>query len=682
MVAEEVTREHIDWIWLTAKTSLAVAYYSKKDNKRAMASFNEYLERSKQVNVNLRFPGLLKLYWAMEQGEISQIPKLKIDKEFRKAILGEDIFHRGVAYRYRALLQKKKGRPHESIVRSLKLSWKFLEESGHQIELAQTWLELARQYLLAGENDKATEIAQMAYKAISPVNETLFPNDLTFLIAKPIQSEELLREILHLGQETVTIRDYKELVQHIMSTVNRITGAERGAIFLLDREVDPPKIQLRASKGLTYEDVNSPDFGSSMKMMEDVIRTGKGSIEGNASTKGQSHSGIRSRICVPLILQNNIVGVLYHDNRILDSAFKESHLEMLAYFAAQAAIALDNARTYQELQKRTEKLKEEKLYYKEQQLQNLPHGGIIGDSSVMHQLLSQLNHVAHTDTTVLFLGETGVGKELLASAIHYNSLRNKGPFIRVNICTLPESLIPSELFGHEKGAFTGAIRRRIGRFELADGGSLFLDEIGDLSLDIQVQLLRVIESKEFERIGGVGTLCSDFRLIAASNRDLEKEVKAGNFRADLYYRINVFPIYVPPLRERREDIPFLAHYFLSIYSTKMRKKFEKIKDKEMDKLLNYDWPGNVRELENVIERGCILNSGTAFIVPKLISNPSEYILPRDEDTLEEMNRRHILMVLQKTKWKVRGQGGAAKLLDINPTTLEYKMKKLGIRRPS
>jgi transcriptional regulator with GAF, ATPase, and Fis domain len=216
---------------------------------------------------------------------------------------------------------------------------------------------------------------------------------------------------------------------------------------------------------------------------------------------------------------------------------------------------------------------------------------------------------------------------------------------------------------------------------LADRGSLFLDEIADLNRDIQVRLLRVIESKAFERIGGDETLHSDFRLIAASNRDLEKEVKAGNFRADLFYRLNVFPICVPPLRERREDIPLLAHYFLNIHSTKMRKRFEKIDDEEMDKLLHYDWPGNVRELENVIERGVILSSGTTFIVPELISMPSEHIVPRDGDTLQEVNRRHILTVLEKTKWKVRGEGGAAKFLDINPTTLEYKMKKLGIRRP-
>jgi transcriptional regulator with GAF, ATPase, and Fis domain len=375
------------------------------------------------------------------------------------------------------------------------------------------------------------------------------------------------------------------------------------------------------------------------------------------------------------------VGVLYNDNRVLDSAFKVSHLELLAYFAAQAAIALDNARAYQELQTRTERLKEKELYYKEQQFENLPYEGIVGDSLIMQRLLSLVNHVARTDATVLLLGETGVGKELLASAIHYKSLRSKGPFIRVNINALPESLIPSELFGHEKGAFTGAIRRRIGRFELADRGSLFLDEIADLNRDIQVRLLRVIESKAFERIGGDETLHSDFRLIAASNRDLEKEVKAGNFRADLFYRLNVFPICVPPLRERREDIPLLAHYFLNIHSTKMRKRFEKIDDEEMDKLLHYDWPGNVRELENVIERGVILSSGTTFIVPELISMPSEHIVPRDGDTLQEVNRRHILTVLEKTKWKVRGEGGAAKFLDINPTTLEYKMKKLGIRRP-
>ena len=300
----------------------------------------------------------------------------------------------------------------------------------------------------------------------------------------------------------------------------------------------------------------------------------------------------------------------------------------------------------------------------------------------MQRLLAQVDQVADTDTTVVILGETGVGKELVASAIHGHSPRREGPLIRVHCSALPESLIPSELFGHEKGAFTGATHQRIGRFELADGGTIFLDEIGDLNQDIQVRLLRVLQSKEFERVGGVETIQSDFRLIAATNRKLEELVKERKFRADLYYRLNVFPVQVPLLRERMEDVPLLAHYFLKIYSNKMGKNFEGITDEEMKKLLEYDWPGNVRELENVIERGTILSAAPRFTVPELIAGAlgapaQDTLLP-----LNEVERRHILNVLQETTWRIRGTGGAAEILGVKPTTLEFKMKKLGIQRPN
>jgi transcriptional regulator with GAF, ATPase, and Fis domain len=245
---------------------------------------------------------------------------------------------------------------------------------------------------------------------------------------------------------------------------------------------------------------------------------------------------------------------------------------------------------------------------------------------------------------------------------------------------LPETLIPSELFGHEKGAFTGAIERRIGRFELADNGTLFIDEIGELPLEVQVRLLRILQSKEFERIGGRETIRSNFRLIAATNRDLEKQVRDGNFREDLFYRINVFPIFVPPLRDRQEDIPLLAHYFLRIYATKMGKPLKEIPDLEVEKLLDYDWPGNVRELENIIERGTILSTGIQFKVPDSLIHASKFASDIELHTLKENERRHILTGLRKANGKIHGPGGAAELLDINPSTLISRIKKLGINK--
>ncbi|MFH0731286.1 MAG: sigma 54-interacting transcriptional regulator [Pseudomonadota bacterium] len=673
----------ISWVLLTAKLQLAWAYYLHKDFNRTIVMIREYIQDSKKVNVVIPVPPLLEMSWAMEQGILPQEPDLKLSDIIRNAMNGENVHWKGVAHRYQALLDKRKGLADEKLVQTLNLALKFLCQSGVQLDLARTELDLARTYLSMGLNNKAKESAQKAYKVMTPINEAMFPDDLRTLISKPRQGKELLNEILKLGQQAVTIRDNKELVQHIISTINRITGAERGAIFLFDETAGPSAVKLRASKGLTYEDVNDSGFATSMKIIEQVIQTGKGFVKETKQTKGFGSKTVRSCICVPLILRDKLIGVLYHDNRLLDSAFNKSDIDLLSYFSGQAAIALDNAKVYEELQQQSHKLKEEKQYYKEeQQFESRYFGDIIGECRVTQHLLTQVKKVAGTEATVLLLGETGVGKELLASAIHQQSLRCSKPFIKVNISALTESLIPSELFGHEKGAFTGATNRRVGRFELADGGSLFLDEIGDLNKEVQVSLLRVLQNKEFERVGGDQTLRSDFRLIAATNRDLEKEVSAGRFREDLYYRLNVFPIQVPPLRARMKDIPLLAHHFLRVHSTKLGKKFDGIRVEEMDKLLQYDWPGNVRELENVMERGTILSSPPVFEVPGLSVHPSRPTSEKDLETLEEVNRRHILMALQMTKWKIRGKEGAAGLLDVKPTTLEYKIHKLGIRRSS
>jgi transcriptional regulator with GAF, ATPase, and Fis domain len=672
-----------EWVQMRGCLILAFAHYLKKKNKRSMKFLNAFLHRSRQLHVTVEiYPYLMELCWVIDQGRLPQVSGLSLKSEINRMINGENIYMRGVAYRYEALLQRKEGLPPERIIESLSLSLRWLEESGHQIQLARSQMELARQYLSLADEEKAREMTLRASKILYPINEILIPDDLRSLIKNRPQGETLLKEILNLGQQVVAIRDNKELMQQIVSTVNRITGAERGAIFLTEENTHPPRLQLKASKNITSDQISSPNFNSSIKMIEEVSLNGKGRIETNEASDLSSLSiDIRSRICVPMILRDKMVGVLYHDNRILSSAFRESDLELLAYFAALAAFAMDNTKAYEETQRLNQKLKQEKQYYEEQHLQNLHFEDIVGESPPILLLLAQIDKVASTESNVLILGETGVGKELVARAIHRSSGRRQKPFIRVHCSALPESLIPSELFGHERGAFTGASQRRIGRFELADGGTLFLDEIGDLSLEVQVLLLRVLQSKEFERVGGSQTLRSDFRLVAATNRNLEQLAKADKFRLDLFYRINVFPINVPPLRERKEDIPLLVHYFLKIYATKMGKSFQEIPKAEMDKIIHYDWPGNVRELENIIERGSILNSGPLFHVPELGLNHSEFSRMKDDVTLNGNERRHILWALQKTGWKVRGDGGAAELLKVHPSTLAFRMKKLAIQRP-
>ncbi len=310
---------------------------------------------------------------------------------------------------------------------------------------------------------------------------------------------------------------------------------------------------------------------------------------------------------------------------------------------------------------------------------------IVGSSHALKEALHQLSLVAHTDATVLLTGETGTGKERFAHAIVKASSRAERPFVMVNCAALPPNLIESELFGHEKGAFTGAITQRQGRFELADGGTIFLDEIGDLPSDLQAKLLRALESGEFERLGSEGKIKVDVRVIAATNRDLANEMAQGRFRPDLYYRLNVFPIEIPPLRDRKEDIPLLVWYFVTNAEGRHGKHIRTISEETMDSLLAYDWPGNVRELEHVVERAMILTQGTTLVVAESFTSATPAATPAvsadDGTSLQQVERAHIVRTLQRCGWKVKGKGNAADLLGLSESTLRYRMKKLGIERP-
>jgi DNA-binding NtrC family response regulator len=311
---------------------------------------------------------------------------------------------------------------------------------------------------------------------------------------------------------------------------------------------------------------------------------------------------------------------------------------------------------------------------------------IVGDSPALRRVLALAAQVAPTDSTVLIQGETGTGKELVARAIHDRSPRRERPLVRINCAALPRDLVESELFGHEKGAFTGAVQQRRGRFELADGGTLLLDEVGELPLEAQAKLLRVLQEHEFERVGGARSLRADVRVIAATNRDLQAQIAAGDFRSDLYYRLNVFPIAMPPLRERRDDIPRLVQHFAAKAARKLGKTLEGIAPAFIEQASAYDWPGNIRELENLIERAMIMSDGTRLDATELFSkaSPSDKASPaaQADATLEEIERAHIRRVLERTRWAIEGERGAARLLGLNPSTLRGRLRKLGIRKAS
>jgi formate hydrogenlyase transcriptional activator len=390
-------------------------------------------------------------------------------------------------------------------------------------------------------------------------------------------------------------------------------------------------------------------------------------------------AGFRFGCSIPLVTPNATLGTL-ELARKGGNAFSKDDIELLVQVAHQIAIALENSMAYRELAEMKERLATEKLYLENDLRFDQNLGDMLGESPAFQAVLRSVQIVAPTDATALILGETGTGKELVARAIHELSGRSKHSFVRVNCAAIPASLLESELFGHERGAFTGALTQRIGRFELAHQGTLFLDEIGEIPLELQSKLLRAIQEQEFERLGGSRTIHVDIRFIVASNRNLKVMVDEGNFRSDLYYRLHVFPLQVPPLRERREDIPLLARYFTQKYAQRMGRKIDAISSATMDTLNRYDWPGNIRELQNVIERSVVLTRGRALelAMPEISTGPVDTRPRSDSGSVAE--RERILRALENANGVVGGPKGAAMRLGLKRTTLQARMKKLGISR--
>jgi len=382
-----------------------------------------------------------------------------------------------------------------------------------------------------------------------------------------------------------------------------------------------------------------------------------------------------------LISRERSVGVLALA-RLGEASFTEDEVRFLTQVARQVATAVENACAFHQIALLKDQLAQEKLYLEDEIRSELNFEEIIGESPALRHVLGQVETVAPTDSTVLIYGETGTGKELIARAIHNLSARRSNAFVKLNCAAIPTGLLESELFGHERGAFTGAVAQRIGRFELAHRGTIFLDEVGEIPLELQPKLLRVLQEREFERLGSTRTLHSDARLIAATNRNLTALVEEQKFRADLFYRLNVFPVHIPPLRERPEDVPSLVRHFAQQFSRKMNKNIRTIPAETMNALTQYHWPGNVRELQNVIERAVILSKGPVLNVALAdLKRRAPDARPKLNDTLEEAERRHIQAVLEETHWVVGGMNGAAARLGLNRSTLQFRMRKLGLTRP-
>jgi formate hydrogenlyase transcriptional activator len=437
-------------------------------------------------------------------------------------------------------------------------------------------------------------------------------------------------------------------------------------------------------KGLLHEELAFPVEGTPSGQ---VVLTRKPLLITGAILEGYTSSvsnlfiaeGLRSGCIVPLITANRTLGTLSLSS-LRPGAFSQEDVDLLMRVANQVAIAIENALAYREIADLKNKLADEKLYLEEEIRTEYTFEEIVGESPAIKRVLSQAETVAGTDSSVLILGETGTGKEVIARAIHNMSRRRERTFVKVNCAAIPTGLLESELFGHERGAFTGAIAQKVGRFELAHRGTLFLDEVGDIPLELQPKLLRVLQEMEFERLGGTRTQKVDVRVVAATNRDLTQMVEDRLYRSDLYYRLNVFPITVPPLRDRAGDIPLLVRYFAQKHARRMDRRIETIPAEEMEALTRYHWPGNVRELENLIERAVILSRGPALHVPLPEDRLSGLAAASSAVTLEAAERDHILRALNDTNWVIAGIGGAAARLGMKRTTLQSRMAKLGIAR--
>ncbi len=499
---------------------------------------------------------------------------------------------------------------------------------------------------------------------------------------------ERLEMLLSLTNSVVSTLDFRELLREIVASVRRVMHCDGASISLRNPEDGNLQVYAVDFPGGPTVLHEGYVFDQNLRVY-DVFRTGQTANLSEGEILAQPIScalGVHSLCHFPIVGRKGILGVASVGS-LRSGAFSDDDATFLSRMGAQIAIAIENAKAFGKIAELKDQLAREKVYLEDEIRTELNFEEIVGTSEGLRRVLRQIETVAPTDSTVLIYGETGTGKELIARAVHNLSSRKDAAFVKLNCAAIPTGLLESELFGHERGAFTGAIAQRIGRFELANHGTIFLDEIGEIPLELQPKLLRVLQEREFERLGSSRTLKTDARLIAATNRDLRMLVEEGKFRADLYYRLNVFPVQIPALRERPEDIPLLVRHFVQQFSRRNGKTIDSIPSETMETLMRYHWPGNIRELQNVIERAVIVSKGPMLKVPvaDLQAAPPPHPVARAQhngdlrDELDSQERSRIMEALEQTNWVVAGPNGAAARLGMKRSTLQFRMRKLGIR---
>lgn len=626
-------------------------------------------------------PFVIETLYEFHRNGLEPIPGFTFQEECDRLLDDPNIHLKGVALRLRALdAMAESGVALDEIESDLKKSEMLLMKSGDPVQLGKTRIAMTRLKLSRNNPGDARQLAQKAWKNFSGYADVFYPDDLRRLLVDTVShapahaaQEELVDMFSAMIQDLVPSDDLDDLLGRVVLATNRFFGAERGGIFWFQDSRSKKAPVLRAACNLFQSDIKAEPFRSNLTVIFDAYRQNRPLV---VRRPGGSlfADRIHAMLAVPFQIQGQVRGVLYHDNAYVNDCFDRFSTHQLARMAGSLSRYVGHLLQFtQRLEQRTAK--------RLSRIGQLDQREIVGSSPALANVLEQADRIAETNSTVLILGETGVGKELLARRIHNHSLRKHHPLVVVDPTSIPETLFESELFGHEKGAFTGADGQKAGRIELAHNGTLFIDEVGEIPLSIQVKLLRTVQEKTMVRVGGTKTISSDFRLIAATNRDLAREVKAGRFREDLFYRLNVIPMTLPPLRDRRDDILLLAEHFIQRFSVKHNRSQPGLCSKATAALKSYDWPGNIRELENTIERSVLLCANDEFelSLPAGINRLAEDKLFEDLPSLEEMQRRYISFVLDKTKGKIAGENGAAALLGMKRTTLYKRMKKLGLR---
>lgn len=624
-------------------------------------------------------PMVLEMLFEIHRAGLPPIPGLGFHREVFRVLNEPNIHLQGVGLRLRAMERADRGEDSAVLLRDLEASEECLTKAGTPVQLAKTWVEMARVNLARGKRPASREFAQKAWMTLSGYEEDFYPDDLRHLVEIGNQirstaesSKDVTSGLTEIIEELVPSADLNNLLLRTVAATNRFFGAERGGIFWFSRHGGDSEPALRAARNLTVGDVASESFRPMLGIIRKVYHENRPYIR-SLENSSLIPSGPKAVLCLPFEVENQTRGVLYHDNSYLDGCFDFLDTDKLVKLARYLSAYIGQIHR---VCLRLEQRASERTFASE----GTQASELMYRSEKMRNVISRTDRVAASPTTVLILGETGVGKELLATRIHRMSAGKDNALVVVDPTAITESLVESELFGHEKGAFTGAERQKKGRLELAHEGTLFIDEVGEIPKSVQVKLLRVLQEKMLMRVGGTQTVRCDFRLITATNRDLAEEVAAGRFREDLYYRLNVVPITLPPLRERIEDIPLLADHFVKRYVAKYNRPELVFTEQDVVRLQDYDWPGNVRELQNVIERAVILSTGGRLELDIPTKERSRFGHPfEDLPTLDEVQMRYIRYVLEKTGGRIGGPGGAAQILGMKRTSLNSRLKKLGMK---